>query len=331
MLASTRLLTAWDTEPIEVSQLVRCGDVSIVFNTTWQVLQSDAWAEDRLVQLQREWESVDFFQKLPETQAYLRASYKDICQRERQEPLPPNSRLADLRNGPQYAWTGFLDRWREASYRHDGSYEDERALLLYYRDRELEFRRAVQAPNWLEMRRLPGVTNLVPFQSKFNSRVVALMNLKQISSRIMGRGRNLFEHAAEAESRRRLLVTAIALERYRRLHGACPRTLATLVPELLDRPPVDFIDGQPLRYHPTPDGRFVLYSIGLDCDNNGGDMRRPQKGAPNYPLRFQFGIPQGTDLVWPRPASDAEVRAYEKELRAREEAERINPYNPYRR
>jgi hypothetical protein len=157
------------------------------------------------------------------------------------------------------------------------------------------------------------------------------MNLKQISSRIMGRGRNLFEHAAEAESRRRLLVTAIALERYRRLHGACPRTLATLVPELLDRPPVDFIDGQPLRYHPTPDGRFVLYSIGLDCDNNGGDMRRPQKGAPNYPLRFQFGIPQGTDLVWPRPASDAEVRAYEKELRAREEAERINPYNPYRR
>ncbi len=105
--------------------------------------------------------------------------------------------------------------------------------------------------------------------------------------------------AAEAEARRRLIVTAIALARYRGRHGTYPKGLDELVPALLSQAPVDFMDGQPLRYHLTDDGHFVLYSVGLDCVDNGGApapkgrMQRPRGPA-------DFGVQTGTDLVWQR-------------------------------
>ena len=123
------------------------------------------------------------------------------------------------------------------------------------------------------------------------------------------RGPGLLGQAAEAEARRRLLVTAIALERYRGRRGSYPQKLEELVPELLQHPPVDFMDGQPLRYRKTEDGHFVLYSVGLDCLDNGGEMREPQRSEPPYGGGPDFSIPEGSDLVWPRPASAAEAQA----------------------
>src|SRR5262249_29164721 len=43
-------------------------------------------------------------------------------------------------------------------------------------------------------------------------------------------------------------VAAIALELYRRAHGAYPASLAELVPEFLPTVPVDRFDGNPLKY-----------------------------------------------------------------------------------
>jgi hypothetical protein len=313
VLASTRLVTAWDPEPVAVSQLVRFGCSAIAYNTTWQALQAGGWADDRLADLQHEWESVEFFKRLPETAAFSRASIVATCQRERQKPLPPSLLLREIWTSPRNAWYGFIARWRRISYRHHGSYEDERTLLLHYRDRELELRRAVPAPTWLEMRQLPGVTNLIQFQSKYPSRVSTLINLGQISLGFAGRGQSLLSRAAEAEARRRLLITAIALERYRSRHGSYPPTLQELTPDLLQHAAIDFMDGQPLRYHLTEDGHFVLYSVGLDCVDNGGEMRQPRRQGQPYQGPPDFGFPQGPDLVWPRAASAAEITAHRQE------------------
>ncbi len=105
---------------------------------------------------------------------------------------------------------------------------------------------------------------------------------------------------ANWETRRRLLVAAIALERYRLRRGAYPESLDSLVPELLSSPPLDFMDGKPLRYRRTEDGHFLLYSIGTDCLDDGGNGRIPGSPRPNSDL-------DPPDLVWPRPASPAEV------------------------
>jgi hypothetical protein len=320
LLASTRLVTAWDPEPAEVSHLVQFGCTTLAYNAAWQALQANGWADDRLALLQHEWESVDFLRGLPETTAFARAGAANVCQRERQEQLDSSFSFRELFRSPRNAWYGLTGHWDRIQYRHYGSYEDERVLLFYHRDRELQVRRAVQSPTWSEMRLLPGVTNVVPFQSKYHSMALSMLNMRQITLGFM-RGRQSFlGRAAEAETRRRLLIAAIALERYRGRHGGYPKALQELVPELLQSPPVDFMDGKPLRYHLGDDGHFVLYSVGLDCIDDGGKL--PQRGSRDSYDPSGYDAPQARDLVWPRPASAAEVQNKKREEEMQAELER---------
>jgi hypothetical protein len=69
--------------------------------------------------------------------------------------------------------------------------------------------------------------------------------------------------------RRDAIITAIALELYRRKHDRWPATLAELVPTTMPALPIDRFDGQPLRYR-LIDGRPVLYSVGTDREDDGG-------------------------------------------------------------
>ena len=323
LLASARLVTAWDIEPVEVSQFVRHACTALAYNTTWQAFQMDGWADEQLAQLQHEWESVDFFKALPETTAFTRACMVAMCQQERQRRLgSPVVTLKVLLSSPRSAWSQLTHYWSQLGYRQYGTYEDEKALLLFYRDRELELRRAVQCPTWSEMRQLPGVTNTIIFQSKYNSRMQVMMNLRQVSLSFQRQGGGLLGRAAEAEARRRIIIAAIALERYRSRHGSYPKTLPDLVPELLKNPPIDFMDGKPLRYRLTDDGHFVLYSVGLDCIDNGEKMQFSGERTRRYGEPGDFGVQTGTDLVWPCPASIAEVETmHQSEVRDRAEQE----------
>ena len=318
LLASTRLVTAWQPEPVDISQFVRFSCATIAYNTTWQMLQEKSWADDQLAGLQREWESVDFLYGLPETAAFSRASAVAMCRLERHQRVSSGVTFEGIFHSPLSTWSQLRYYWRQRSYPNHGSYEDERALLLYYRDREIQLSRAVQSPNWSAMRELPGVTNPVPFQSKYSSGMQSLLNMKQITLQFAGQGGGLLGRAAEAETRRRILLAAVALERRHKQYGSYPKTLQEVAPEYLKNPPTDFMDGSPLRYRLAPDGNFVLYSVGLDCIDNNGQMQ-PRLGSSQNPRQpISFEIPQGGDLVWPRPAGGNEVatqRAQAKEAK----------------
>ena len=107
---------------------------------------------------------------------------------------------------------------------------------------------------------------------------------------------------ATAETMHQLMVTAIALKRHHLRHGKYPAELSTLVPEVLPAVPLDFMDGKPLRYRPLPDGQFLLYSVGVDGEDNSGDASVPEdSGRPHWT--------GGRDWVWPLPASPAEIEA----------------------
>ena len=313
LLAATRCVTAWNPEPVEMSHLLRQACAAIAYRAAWQVLQAGDWSDAHLDRLQREWASVDFFSGLPETMAFTRACMATLYQRGREERPETGLPLRGMIQSPRSAWPELREYWRRARYRHQGTFEDERAILLYYRDRELQFRGAVRSTTWLEMRQLPGVTNVVPFQSKHSSRIQSLMNMKQIRLNLQGRALGLFGRAAEAETRWRLLLTAIALERYRIWNNAYPGTLQQLGPELLRSLPHDFMDGRPLRYRLTEDGHFVLYSVGLDGTDDGGTLQQRRPGEPSSAGFVGFGIQPGTDLVWPRPASATEAKALQEE------------------
>ena len=73
-------------------------------------------------------------------------------------------------------------------------------------------------------------------------------------------------------------VIACALEQFYLDRHAYPARLADLIPAYLDHVPPDVIDGQPTRYRQTPDGRYLLYSIGWNGRDDGGQIAW-QQGA----------------------------------------------------
>ena len=72
----------------------------------------------------------------------------------------------------------------------------------------------------------------------------------------------------------RCTIAALACERYRQKRGRWPASLAELVPEYLPAIPLDPFDSQPLRLKRLPDG-IVVYSIGLNRNDDGGSLKRP--------------------------------------------------------
>src|SRR5262249_42595846 len=152
------------------------------------------------------------------------------------------------------------------------------------------------AQSWLELRELQSATNTRPEGA---SNFV----LGSESSRAgpggggyQRQGPTLLARAAEAEARRRLLVTAVAIERFRLAHRCYPESLSKLVPDFLKAKPKDFIDGEPLRYWRSEDDRFLLYSIGLDGHDDQGQLMAMDSSSGS-----SFGR-DAPDLVWAMPA-----------------------------
>jgi hypothetical protein len=81
---------------------------------------------------------------------------------------------------------------------------------------------------------------------------------------------------------------AVAAERYRRDQGRWPESIAALVKAgLLKEVPTDPFDGQPLHWRPLPDG-IVIYSVGPDEKDDGGNLDRKSPPREGTDLGFQL-------------------------------------------
>ena len=317
LLAQTRLVTANKPAATDIEHLVRFSCLTLALNSTWQALQTNARSDAQLAQLQPEWERVNLFETLPEVVAFRRAGAVAACQWTLKEPF--EFQLAEIFKefvqSPRSGWAALKFKWQEYQYRIRGCWHDQSALLIYFRDREVEMRNAIRASTWQQMRAMPGVTNVALFESKFRgSKIQAVLNLREIGTGMFRGSTSFLGRAAEAEARRRILITAIALERYRKEHGTYPVSLEALTPKWLNVSLPDFITGEPLRYDLGNDGRFVLYSPGLDGMDNGGLMRHWTRNLQPMRLNMPFSSIQDVDLVWPRAATTEEITAYEAYL-----------------
>src|SRR5262249_47715700 len=88
-------------------------------------------------------------------------------------------------------------------------------------------------------------------------------------------------------ARLRCALVALAAERHRRQHAAWPQSLADLVPTYLQAVPLDPFDGQPLRFRRT-DAGAVVYSVGEDGRDDGGDPSRPPDGGAQRDVVFRL-------------------------------------------
>jgi hypothetical protein len=78
--------------------------------------------------------------------------------------------------------------------------------------------------------------------------------------------------------RRDGIVTAIALELFRQVHGNYPENLNALVPELLPEIPVDRVTGTDVHYR-LRDGKPLIYSVGANRLDDGGYVALPERAG----------------------------------------------------
>lgn len=105
---------------------------------------------------------------------------------------------------------------------------------------------------------------------------------------------------ARAESERRALIAMCAVERFRRMKGDLPNSLAELAPDYLAEVPADPFDGHPLRYLVYPDKSYCIYSIAENRVDDRGDIEyRKDQGHLDFGLKFEVAAPNASTAVAP--------------------------------
>jgi hypothetical protein len=84
--------------------------------------------------------------------------------------------------------------------------------------------------------------------------------------------------------------TALAAERFRQDKGRWPGTLKELTPEYMRTVPTDPFDGKELRFRQLQDG-IVIYTLGPDFEDNGGNLTRRYTPPPGTDIGFQLWNP----------------------------------------
>lgn len=288
-------------------------------SANWELLQSSNVNDQELALLQRSWERIEYFHGLVRDLTMDRA----YCESQIMKMRAPDDYF-NKATRPYYRNVDWSDGLAEGLSDLFNNAELGCAKSMYlaswtYSD-ELRMLRSMQA--LLETARA-AATNQV-FNPAYSNMVAQLNAMAMDGPRdwitnIDDPGlRNMFSgyssspelvgFAMQAEATRRIVITAIALKRYQLKHGDYPSSLADLVPQFLSSVPRDPVDGQPLRYRRMADGRFLLYSIGENGKDDGGDGSVPIRTANNF--RFRWTNPDALDWVWPQPATPAEIQAY---------------------
>ncbi len=307
-----RLARILAEDRIVISELVRHAIAAIAKCSAWESLQSGGWTDPDLARLQEAWASEDFLATLVHClegeRAYglacvirLRQSNEEAVQ----AMFWQEEFLDEIDDPGWHHWPG-MDFLRKQVYcriwRFAWSHQDERRYLLGMQ-RLLEIARAAGAQQSYasiaqDIDRLADETSNL---SRYDRLRFALspLSLSTLSA-VIRRG-------MQAETDKAMVVCAIALKRHSLRHGQPPSSLDMLAPEFAPSAPVDMMDGKPLKYRIDADGRSMLYSVGPNGLDDGGDATMPpsQSSSRNSWNRM--------DYLWPSPALPEEIEAYRKE------------------
>lgn len=240
-------------EPLLVSQLVRYACATMGLNLAGEMLPHVDFRPEDLATLQDEVEAMRLEDGFRRAMIGERASGIEVFR----NPAAQTDMEFDVPTGPR---------------------NDDLTLYLQFMDEIID---AARKP-WPE--RLKATSRV---DQRIQARIEnggPLDNLRYVFTFLLLPASNA---VVEADGRTQALVRAatvrIALQRYRLEHGQFPESIEQLVPKFLDKVPEDPFDGQPLRYA-IRDGEPLVYSVGRDQVDNGGDG--DDRGQPDilFPL-----------------------------------------------
>lgn len=310
------IVKGMEDERLIISQLVRIAIAHIGVAATWEFLQSSRVTDEQLAILQRDWADAEFLRGAENALLMERAMSEAAAARMRQSSAEfrQNATMysrgtssAGLSGWAEQAANSAVLKTKESMWRFAWSDPDELKML---RGQQviLNTIRAAQTNQAFADSLRQQETGLAALgvkpQSDSDKGYFGIdENVSSMMSQSLVSIQRVPQRIFRTEVARNIVITAIALKRYQLRHGAYPSALAALKPEFATEVPRDPIDGKPLRYRLNSDGTYVLYSVGDDGKDDGGDV---SAATPSKTTSWL----QGRDWVWPLPASDDEVKTF---------------------
>lgn len=281
-------LVAWHDEDFSIiGQLVRAAVGSMAQHSTWATVQAPGMSEAYLATLQARWDRLAVMPAFARALEFERAGIDGLILRAR----AGDESLSGLFGGFSGGGGTFMNGAMTTAWRAFAAEGDELFYLQAMQDQIDIVRKEA---------RLRSTAATQPDRAAFAAKVAPLGSGKAWQLPLLRMALPNLAHASKNilryETRRALTIAALAIERYRRKHGRPPAKLADLVPEFVSAVPVDWMDGNSLRYRVNADGTFTLWSIGEDLKDDGGD------GSDAVPATRMTDIWERKDVLWPRPA-----------------------------
>lgn len=254
VLTTIRLAESLRNEPVLISGLVRIAILELAMQPIWQGLADRKWNAGQLRELQSRLETVDLlvaYQLSARGERIFAQDFCDLVERER------NLGEMGMLDGSDDSHSFHYRLW---NYAPKGWYVYNKAVIARL------LADALPAINLVERRF--DAPKVKAYDADLDRKLKG--NVKLFPARLIapGLGRSPQKFALTQASVDQAVI-ACALERHRLAHGSYPATLAELVPDYLTAVPHDIMDGQPLRYR-LADGKFTLYSIGVNGTDDGG-------------------------------------------------------------
>jgi len=275
-----RLADSIRTEPILASHLVRIAILRLALQPIWEGLAEHRWSDAQLAELDRNLAGLDFvadYRLAIRGEVVLLQGLFDYLRRHPEE-LPYWCQPEDA---PRSGLGRFLFRLIPSGWFYQNQLRYSRAGAEFYLPLA-DVNRGIISP---------AANRRAEVALKADIKRPSLYNL--FERMLLPAPGRLVTRFANAQAYVALARVAIALERYRLAHGEYPETLDALVPQFIAKLPRDVINGQPLKYRRTNDGRFVLYSVGWNETDDGGSVAVTKNGHVDW---------ENGDWVWQYPA-----------------------------
>lgn len=315
LVASVTFIARQTPEPLIICQLVRQVCAKMAFGTTWQAMQMDGWNDVQLASLQAAWQACDFVKDMATAVETERAMTLDfytqvrnskeklvfvVRQREPMQEMMSEIYGTSPTRGVILYWL-HLPVWRVA-----WAAQDELESLEQYQF-TIERERLARSNGWaaLSGKMDPSEPDML-LLGPDNKKLGFYDQLRYLFARWDSAGLNdaLIRKTLDVQTQQQMVLAALGIERYRLRTGKLPSSLSALVPDYLKTIPHDFMDGKDLKYRLQPDTKsFVLYSVGHDGKDDGGD------GTQSKEITGTRQLWDGRDAVWPAPATAEEAQA----------------------
>ncbi len=283
---SLRLIDSIRTEPLLISHLVRIACLSITMQPIWEGVNKHEWSDAQLAEIEQELGKLDF---LTDSKLAMRGernsslAYIEHMRRHRS--------YDDFRNLVSFDFNEIDRHWKWSEFpmvvlyhlAPDGwFYQNEATIVKLHQ----EF--------WLPTTDPIKHLAIPTMSQKANATISSLNGMPwnyfdRAFLPALGAAQRKFAYYQETAD---LAQLGCALERYRLAHKQFPETIDALAPQFIAQIPHDVIGGQPLHYRRKTDGKFLLYSIGWNETDEGGQIGLSDSGS--------FRNDKG-DWVWLNP------------------------------